>query len=157
MDGTRKSRKRFGITVAVVAVLLLIVGSTSLGRTIILRQYDAIRLASFARRVAQSDRAVATGGGSTTLTFTGAELEKILRGVSSGKSSRMPDAVFMSSAVATVVFLEGTNTLGEISLGMHLFNISPGVQFLDTSTLLNQAIISALRQKRDEEYTGGMK
>ena len=153
MGNVHMKRKRFGISIAVVAVLLMIASFSSQVRTMILQQYDAIRLVSFARGIALSDRAVATAAGdSTTLTFTGDELEKIRRGVSSGKSSRMPDGVYMSTPVATVTFHRGTNHLGEMSISDQLFNITGGAQFFDNSKLLNQTIYIPLRQKRDEEY-----
>src|SRR5687768_10239235 len=98
MNPSRKTKRWLLI---VPLLLLLILASTSFGRNIILQQYDAIRLASFTRRIATADRAVATAlGSSAQITFTGAELEKIVRGVSSGTSARMPDAVYMSSPFA---------------------------------------------------------
>src|SRR5688572_5903475 len=116
MNPSRNKRKQLGIIPIAAVLVMLIVGLSDFGRTMILRQYDAVRLASFSRRIADADRAVAiAAGGSTTLTFTGTELKTILRGVSAGRSSRMPDSVFMSSPSARVTFHRGTNVLGGIN------------------------------------------
>ena len=147
------SRKTQRWLVIVPLLVLMLFAVTSFGRNIILQQFDAIRLASFSRRIATADRAVATAlGGSTQITFTGADLEKIVRGVSSGTSSRMPDAVYMSSAFATVTFHRGTNTLGQINMSEQLFAFPESAQFFDRSTLLNQTIYTPLRQKLHESH-----
>ena len=150
MNPSRKT-KRWLVIVPLLVLLLFAV--TSFGRNIILQQLDAIRLASFSRRIATADRAVANAlGSSTQITFTGAELEKIVRGVSSGTSARMPDAVYMSSAFATVTFHRGTNILGQINISEQLFVFPGSAQFFDSSTLLNKTIFTPLRQKMHEAY-----
>ena len=159
MNPSRKKRKRLGIIpIAAVLIIMLIVCLSDFSRTIILRQYDAVRLASFSRRIADADRAVAIAtGGSTTLTFTGADLGKILRGVSAGRSARMPDSEFMSSPFASVTFLRGTNVLGRINMSSQLFNLHGGPQFFDNSELLNRTVYPPLRQKVNEAYASGTK
>ena len=145
-------------SVAIIALLLLVIDSTRFGPNIILRQYDALRLATFSRRTATADRVVASWvGSSVQLTFAGDELKKIIRGTSSGTSARMPDAVFMSSPSAKATFYRGTNILGHLSMGRELFAIdSGGPPFFDNG-LLKTTIHDPLRQKSHEAYTTGTK
>src|SRR5512136_2112298 len=71
------------ITKRLVFVALLVVGVGACGgylsRNIIMRQYDAVRLATFARRIADTDRVVATcrEDRSTRLTFAGDAAKRV--------------------------------------------------------------------------------
>lgn len=157
MDLARKTKKRL-VIIGTIVVLLLLLGFTNFGRYIILRQYDAVRLATFSRRIADADRAVAKSlGGSVELTFTGDQLKTIIRAVSSAKSARMPDGVFMSSAFATVTFHRGTNILGEINMSDELFALPGGPMFFDSSAALSPTIYTPLRQKMHEAYAADVK
>lgn len=156
MAAATKTKHFAAIGAGITILLVVFFGLTNYGRYLLLRPYDAIQLRSFAHQIASADSATATVlADSVHLTFTGAELEKILLGVSSGRTSRMPDAVFMSSAFATVTFHRGTNSLGGMNLSEQLFSIRGGGQYFDKSGLLNQTIYTPLRQKLRGSYVPG--
>lgn len=162
MNAPGKTRNRLAAVSVITIILLVLFALTDHGRLIILQQFDAIQLMSFAGKIDDADSATATvsAASSVHLTFTGAELQKILRGISSGKSARMPDAGYMSSAFATVSFRQGTNIVGQADLrgaaGLaQLFSIRGGPQFFDGTGLLNETVFTPLSQKLRESYSSG--
>lgn len=118
-DGIRAKR------LVLAALLLISVGICGgyLGRNIIMRQYDAMRLASFAHRIAETDRVVAgcVEDRSIRLTFAGDAAKRVVGAVSSGASARLPDAEFTAAYDVVATFYRGTTVLGRIELSSSLF------------------------------------
>lgn len=152
-DGIRarssKTTKRF----MVVALLLAGAGACGgyLGRNIIMRQYDAARLARFARRIAATDRVVATcvEDRSIRLTFMGDAAKRVAGAVSSGGSARLPGAEFAAAYDVFATFYRGSNVLGQIKLCGSLFlldsNESPCISG-SLEAAVYKPVLEALRE-----------
>jgi uncharacterized membrane protein len=124
-DGIRtrssKTTKRLVLAGLLFAGVGLWVGY--LGRHSIIRQYDAARLATFARTIADADQVVATcwEDKSVRLAFTGDDAKRVVGAVTSGVSARLPDGEFAAAYDVVATFYRGTNTLGQIKLCAPLF------------------------------------
>jgi hypothetical protein len=137
------------------ALLLIIVGVCTghLSKNYVMRQYDAVRLAIFAHRIADADRVVVTWGGSpVSLTFTGDDAQKIVRAVSSAASARMPDAELALKYSERVAFYKGTDALGEVEMAYSLFLLKfREPPFCDRSGTLN-TLVSTPFEKAVREF-----
>jgi hypothetical protein len=147
-----KTRMRLALLV----LLLIIAGLCAgyLAKNIILRQYDAARLARFAHQIVDTDRVVgAWERSSVHLTLTGDEAKKVVRAVSSAVSARMPNAEFACKYSATATFYRGTNVLGHIDMCNSLFLLkSSEPPFADGSGLLDTAVYAPVLAALRESY-----
>lgn len=133
--------------------LLVAIGTCGgyFGRYAIMRQYDVVRLRSFAHRIAETDRVVATclEDRSIRLAFTGDAMKQLVEAVSSSPSARLPDAEFPAAYDVSAAFYKGSNLLGQVRLCGSLFlldgNESPF--FSDSlETKLYKPVLEALRE-----------
>lgn len=120
-----------------------------LGRNFILRQYDAIRLSLFSRKIASTDQIIGTWTRtSVEIKFTGEHMKKIVRATSSATSARMPDADFMCMFDGKATFYKGTKFLGETYLCNGLFHLGTGGRrgppFYDNSDILDKTVYTPL-------------
>jgi hypothetical protein len=145
-----KTKIRFAFLALLLVIVGLCVGYSA--RNVIMRQYDAARLARFAHRIADTDRIVGTWEHSPVhLTLTGDDARKVVRAVSSAASARLPNAELACMYSAKAIFYRGTNVLGHIEMCNSLFLLKfSQPPFVDSSGLLDTAIytpvLEALRQ-----------
>ena len=142
-------------------VLLLVVIALCVSiplRRPVLRAYDNWCLAKFARRVADTDRIVATtvDSKSVSVTLTGNDAKRVVGAVSTGGSVRTPPGAEPPARYGTrATFYQGTNALGDIQLCGFLFLIPhsrpPFRDYTDALVSLDLAVNKALR----EEWAGG--
>ena len=135
-----------------VFIAVLLAAGGFLGRNIILRQYDAVRLWVFAGRIADADRVLAIWQRSPVeISFGGDEVKGIVQAASSGISARMPDGQFMCIYDARATFYKGTNVLGHIDICNWLFHLdSGGPPFADGSGVLESSVYAPLRERLGE-------
>jgi hypothetical protein len=105
-------RKTSGVLVA--GSILVFVAALFIKFTV----YDALRLAWFAHRIAESDRIVATNWlSAVSLTITGDETKKVVRAISSAGSGRPPFGTDWANIYdVNAKFCRGTKVLGEIEM-----------------------------------------
>lgn len=147
-----KTKMRF----VFLALLLIIVGLCAgyLTKNVILRQYDAVRLARFAHQIADTDRIVGTWERSSVrLTLMGDDAKKVVRAVSSAVSARMPNAEFACKYSATATFYKGTNVLGHIEMCNSLFLLKTSQPpFFDDSGSLEAVVYTPALEALRESY-----
>lgn len=129
---------------AVLLLVIVFVGHT-ISAKLALRKYDAARLASFANRIAGTDRIVGTFKDSkVSSTITGDDVQKVIRAVASASSHRSPGEKPLEMLYdVKAVFYKGTNVLGDIQIGedMFLADGSEEIPFLDGTGLLKDLVM----------------
>jgi hypothetical protein len=130
MSDKSKSRVRFCVVVLVIVVLWVLF--LPVPRSVYV-PYDAVCRASFAHRIADTDRVVGTFSRSpVSVTLTGDDARKVVRAVSSASSDRPPWGMETScSFMCRVKFFRGTNVLDDIEVCSSLFLIRRLPLFLD--------------------------
>jgi hypothetical protein len=119
-------------------------------RNFILLQYDAVRLAIFAHRIADTDRMVAIYPSTPVkLVLAGRDAQMVVHAIRSAGSGRMPNAEIDALYDVDVIFYKDTNHLGEIRLQNNFFVLDPrqppfGCGIL--ATRIYQPVIQSLKQ-----------
>ncbi len=144
-----KATKRVVFLIFVLAAIGLCGGY--LGRHTIMRQYDLVRLRSFAHRIAESDRVEAScvEDRSIRLTFTGDAAKRLIQAVSSGASARLPNAEFAAAYDVSATFYRGSHLLGRVKLCGSLFLLGTDEPpFISDSleTKLYRPVLEALQE-----------
>lgn len=149
--------KKIELRFVILALMLIFVGLCvgHVSKNFVLRQYDAARLASFARRIADADRIVGTyPKTSVSLTFTGDNARKAIHAVSSSVSARMPNSEFACLYDVTATFYKGANALGEIKMCDSLFLLNHNQPpFADVSGFLVPFVYTPVQDARREFYS----
>ncbi len=129
-----------------------------------LRAYDNWCLARFARRLADTDRIVATTivDKSVSVVLTGNGAKRVVEAVSTGGSIRTPPEVEPPALYGTrATFYHGTNALGDIRLCASLFLIphskAPFRDYTDALVSLNVAVKKALDEELAADRTNGLR
>ncbi len=110
------------------ACILALSGVIALGAGIVvgsrfaLKKEDARRLESFAQRIADADRVVASlVGRPVTVTWTGDDARKVVQAVGSAHSARAPGTQLALAYGVKATFFKDTNQLDDVEIGGPVF------------------------------------